>query len=302
MSLFGWLFRRTKTRPSQPAAPSASTPAQAVWPDQRARLADALYLLPKDAQEDNRLDYQHHVMHLAIGSHFVAPLPQGLTRILDVGTGTGIWAIEMARLYPQAQVVGVDVGSSSFKSDVPTNCVLQFGNVLETLPFPDRTFDYTHQRFLVSAIPARRWPDVIHELVRVTRPGGWIELLEINNVFQNNGPETTRLAEWITRVSQTLGFDANAVPGIKDRLQAEGLLRVETQDIVVPLGEWGGRAGALLKRDLLAGFDAAKAVYCAKTNTPLPVFEELIQRVAGEWEQYRTSYTFHAFYGKRAGA
>lgn len=302
MSLFGWLFRRKHPQPSQPVAPSASAPAQTAWADQRARLANALYLLPKDAQEDNRLDYQHHVMYLAIGSHFVAPLPQGLTHILDVGTGTGIWAIEMARLYPQAQVIGVDVGSSSFKPDLPTNCVLQFGNVLEKLPFPDGAFDYTHQRFLVSAIPAQRWPDVIHELVRVTRPGGWIESMEINNIFQNSGPETERLAEWIARVSQALGFDANAVPSIGHQLQAEGLLHVESQDIVVPLGEWGGRAGALLKRDLLAGFDAAKAVYCAKTNTSLPVFEKLVQRVAAEWEQYHTSYIFHAFYGKKASA
>jgi SAM-dependent methyltransferase len=301
MSLFNWFSRRKKA-PS-PVAPIAS-PLAGVDParlDQRTRLADAPYLLPKDAQEDNRLDYQHHVLHLSIGSHSVAPLPQELTRILDVGTGTGIWAIEMARQYPRAQVIGVDIGTSSFKTDLPENCVLQSGNVMEHLPFPDQTFDYTHQRFLVAAIPAARWPDVVRELVRVTRPGGWVELLEINNVFQNPGPETRHLCEWITSVSTMLGFDANAVPSIGRWLEEAGLERVETQDIVVPLGEWGGRAGALLKRDLLAGFDAAKAIYCAKTHTPVEAFENLVQAVAAEWEHYHTSYTFHASYGKRVG-
>ena len=301
MPLFGWLSRRKKARSSDAVAPQPAAAVNPVQLDQRVRLEDAPYLLPKDAQEDNRLDYQHHVMHLSIGSHFVAPLPQELTRILDVGTGTGIWAAEIARQYPSAQVIGVDIGTNSFKTDLPTNCVLQVGNVLEKLPFPDQTFDYTHQRFLVAAIPAARWPSVIHELVRVTRPGGWVELLEINNVFQNAGPETKRLAEWITTVSTALGFDANAVPSIGRWLKEEGLQRVETQDIVVPLGGWGGRAGTLLKRDLLAGFDAAKAVYCARTNTPVSVFENLVQMVAAEWEQYHTSYTFHASYGKRAG-
>ncbi len=306
MSFFDWLLRRKKPSSSHtPATPSVVTPTptpvvrEVSGLDQRVRLADSLYLLPKDAQEDNRLNYQHHVMHLSIGSHFVAPLPQELGHILDVGTGTGIWAVEMARLYPRAQVVGVDLGASSFKTDVPGNCVLQIGNVLEKLPFPDQSFDYTHQRFLVSAIPGARWPDVIRELVRVTRPGGWIELLEINNLFLNPGPETTRLATWITQVSAALGFDANAVPGLGHWLEEAGLQRVESQDIVVPLGEWGGRVGALLKRDLLAGFDGAKAIFCAKTNTPLVVFETLVQNVADEWEQYHTSYTFHAVYGKK---
>ncbi|HEY3994187.1 MAG TPA: class I SAM-dependent methyltransferase [Ktedonobacteraceae bacterium] len=300
MSFFGWFSRRKKAHSSVAPTPQ-SAGVDLARLDQRTRLADTPYLLPKDAQEDNRLDYQHHVLHLSIGSHHVAPLPQELTRILDVGTGTGIWAIEMAHQYPRAQVIGVDIGTSSFKTDLPENCTLQVGNVVEKLPFPDQTFDYTHQRFLVAAIPAARWPDVIRELVRVTRPGGWVELLEINNVFQNAGPETRRLSEWITTVSAALGFDANAVPSIGRWLKEAGLQRVETQDIVVPLGEWGGRAGALLKTDLLAGFDAAKAIYCAKTSTPVNVFENLVQTVAAEWEQYHTSYTFHASYGKRAG-
>src|SRR6185312_7204332 len=233
MSLFGWFSRRKKA-PASGASVPAEAPAKADPPDTRTRLADALYLLPKDAQEDNRLDYQHHVMHLSIGSHFVAPLPQNLSNILDVGTGTGIWAVAMANLYPRAQVTGVDIGVNSFKTDLPANCTLKVGNVLEQLPFPDQTFGYTHQRFLVAAIPAARWPGVIHELVRVTQPGGWIELLEINNIFQNAGPETKRLAEWIGTVSKALGFDANAVPSIGRWLTEEGVRRVETQDIVVP--------------------------------------------------------------------
>jgi SAM-dependent methyltransferase len=298
--LFHWLFRRSKKEApvkevSQPLPVSSPT-----WLDNRNRLDNTPYLLPKDALEDNRLDYQHYVLYLSIGSHYVAPLPPELHSILDVGTGTGIWAAEMARQYPQARIVGVDLATSSFKAELPANCTLQIGNILEQLPFPDQSFDYTHQRFLVSAILAARWPGVIHELVRVTRPGGWVELLEINNVFLNAGPETTRMAEWIAGVSQAMGFDADAVPSLGRWLTEEGLQLVETQDIVVPLGEWGGRAGSLLKRDLLSGFEAARAVYCARTNTPLDVFDSVLQTMAAEWETYHTSYTFHSVYGRLA--
>lgn len=302
MLFFNWLFRRKKT--PQPAIIPTSKPSASSIPllaDQRTRLENAPYLLPKDALEDSRLNYQHYVMYLSIGSHYIAPLPTAVSRILDVGTGTGIWAIEMANHFPMAQIVGCDITDTSFKTDLPRNCILTTGNILKGLPFPDQTFEYTHQRFLTAAIPAANWPGVIHELVRVTMPGGWIELLEIPNVFQNAGPETTRLTEWLARVSQTMGFDINSVPSIETWMRSEGLSFVETQDIIVPLGDWGGRVGSLLKKDMLAVFDASRAVICARSNTPPEIFTAFVQRAAAEWETYHTSYTFHAIYGKRTG-
>jgi cyclopropane fatty-acyl-phospholipid synthase-like methyltransferase len=44
------------------------------------------------------------------GKLYVAPLDETKTqRILDIGTGTGIWAIEMADQFPQAEVIGTDL-------------------------------------------------------------------------------------------------------------------------------------------------------------------------------------------------
>lgn len=48
--------------------------------------------------------------------------PIGLTpqRILDLGTGSGIWCIEMGDLYPSAEVTGVDL-SANMPNWVPPN-------------------------------------------------------------------------------------------------------------------------------------------------------------------------------------
>jgi len=46
---------------------------------------------------NNRLDIAHHIYLLLLGGKLVkAPIPEGIQRILDVGTGTGIWAIDAA--------------------------------------------------------------------------------------------------------------------------------------------------------------------------------------------------------------
>ncbi|KAL7266005.1 NAD(+) salvage pathway protein, partial [Rhizina undulata] len=58
------------------------------------------------------LDIMHHVCLLANrGELFLAPVGEDWNpqRILDIGTGSGIWAIDMADQYPSAEVIGVDL-------------------------------------------------------------------------------------------------------------------------------------------------------------------------------------------------
>lgn len=76
--------------------------------------------MPTDEVEQERLDIHHEIFTQLLGGKFTnAPLekPQ---RILDVGTGTGIWAIDFGDMYPSAEVIGVDL-SPIQPSWVPPN-------------------------------------------------------------------------------------------------------------------------------------------------------------------------------------
>jgi hypothetical protein len=206
----------------------------------------------------------------------------------------------MAHQFPQAEVVGIDIADSSFRLiDLPNNCLLSLGNILEGLKFPDQRFAYTHQRFLVAAITADRWPGVVHELVRVTRIGGWVELLEIGVTIQNAGPATQQLLDWMSMVSKSLGFDMSLISRLGELLTREGLQSVETQHIPAPLGEWAGRVGSMLKRDVLSAYNALKGLYCKHSNLPPEEFDRVLQLASIEWETNKALYVFHAAYGKR---
>src|SRR4051794_2842473 len=88
----------------------------------------------------------------------------------------------MAYEYPSAIFIGVDI-SPIFPSEKkkPENATF-LQNMLDGLPFEDNTFDFVYQRSLASAISEDQWKcDVIHELYRVTKPGGWIELMYVSN-------------------------------------------------------------------------------------------------------------------------
>jgi hypothetical protein len=53
------------------------------------------YIYPNDEPENDRLDLQHKLFaQLHGGRIFFAPM-RNPKRILDVGTGTGLWAIDM---------------------------------------------------------------------------------------------------------------------------------------------------------------------------------------------------------------
>lgn len=268
--------------------------------EQRSYVPDAPYLLPKDKLEDQRLNFQHHVLYKTISNHYLAPISPTTATILDVGTG--IWPTEMAALFPHAQILGVDVALTSLPTPLPATCLFAQANILHGLPFPNEQFDFTHQRLLVAAIPARHWPAAVRELVRVTRVGGWVELLEIGDTIQNAGSATKRLLTWMTGISKGLGFEMGILQHLGDLLRQANCDMVESQDIPVPLGEWAGTTGQMLKTDVLHGFYAIRDHYCPRSNTPPEVFEGMLHAAIAEWEQNHASYVFHAAYGRRSGS
>ncbi|MGZ3675186.1 MAG: class I SAM-dependent methyltransferase [Ktedonobacterales bacterium] len=144
----------------------------------RKHVATAPYLLPKDLQEGNRLEFQHYMLRYALKGNYAAPLTNPRD-ILDIGTGTGRWAIEMATVFPKANVVGIDLvtpakdANKTAEEARPQNYVFVQANALDGLPFADNSFDFVHGRLLVFGIPTARWLDLFREAYRLLRPGGW---------------------------------------------------------------------------------------------------------------------------------
>ena len=72
------------------------------------------YVSPTNAglkSELDRLDLTHQMLRITMGEKlYLAPIAEKTARILDVGTGTGIWAIEMGDEYPNADIIiGTDL-------------------------------------------------------------------------------------------------------------------------------------------------------------------------------------------------
>ncbi|CAG8472229.1 33116_t:CDS:2, partial [Racocetra persica] len=101
----------------------------------------------------------------------------------------------MANKYSKPKFIGLDIAPVQTDENKPPNTEFIQANVLERLPFDDNTFDFIFQRFLLSGIPLDKWVSVINELVRVLKPGGYLELVENDLQYSVMGPATKKIID-----------------------------------------------------------------------------------------------------------
>ena len=138
----------------------------------------AEYNLPNDEREMDRLNLQHHLCKLTLGGELHrAPLRPDIQHALDIGTGTGIWAIDFAEQYLACQVTGTDL-SPIQPTAVPTNCQFYVEDFENDWGWGEQKFDYVHTRMLVAA--AKDWPKLFRQAYHALKPGGWVECMVIS--------------------------------------------------------------------------------------------------------------------------
>lgn len=90
--------------------------------------------------------------------------------------GAGSWLFELATDFPSATFTGIDISPVIPTTIKPRNVFFIQGDILDGLPFEDNTFDFVHQRILLVAFSLNEWQGVVNEMVRVLKPGGYLEV------------------------------------------------------------------------------------------------------------------------------
>ncbi|THX51695.1 S-adenosyl-L-methionine-dependent methyltransferase [Aureobasidium pullulans] len=202
------------------------------------------YLLPNDDAEQEREDIKHATVLIVCGGklHF-APVPQNAsdTRILDIGTGTGIWCVEMGDHYPSAQITGVDL--SPIQPDwVPPNVNFIVDDIASEWLYPENHFDMIHARHMGVAI--KDWDHVLASAYTHLKPGAWLEFCEFDywpSCDDGTMTEDNLHFKWHVLVTEGMikaGVDLHAALTLKDRITKAGFKNVTERIMKVPLGSW----------------------------------------------------------------
>ncbi|HEX4214408.1 MAG TPA: class I SAM-dependent methyltransferase [Candidatus Dormibacteraeota bacterium] len=261
---------------------------------------DAPYLLPRHAGEIDRLDLQHYAIRVAMdGATHRAPV-RSPALVLDVGAGSGQWGWDITEEFTAAHVVGVDLVPG--KPRWPERYQPVRANLLHGLPFLSDRFDLVHQRLLFLGIPAGSWHAVAHDLIRVTRPGGWIELMDGPVAgLDNAGPAIDRLLELAVAAADARGLDTSGkvYQSLDGYLRLAGAVNVERRELRLPVGEWGGQVGSLLATDLRVGFIRMLE---ARSEIGRQERTDLLRRVQEEYERRQVTWTLALVHGRKPEA
>ena len=149
----------------------------------------------------HRLDEQHFFTTKTLGFliHPNIPNPSPTAKIADIGAGTGIWLLDVAKSLPTTcQLTGFDFTTSAFPpaQTWPVNVAFKLQDM--SLPFPPSeigTYDIVAVRFVSSATARADWTRMVENLTTLLKPGGWLQWIDsCNFALYNSVAGTSRAA------------------------------------------------------------------------------------------------------------
>ena len=197
------------------------------------------YVFPNDEPELERLDLQHHMCIISNrGKLFQAPISENPQNVLDLGTGTGIFAIEFAERYPSASVLGTDI-SPVQPAWVPPNVRFEIDDANDTWTFSTK-FDYIHCRYFHMAIEEKR---LFKQAYDALRPGGWFEIRETALPLQcDDGTLAgTALGTWcdeMLTLGRKCGMNFDNPFKYRQWVEEAGFVNVKEDAQILPISPW----------------------------------------------------------------
>lgn len=199
---------------------------------------------------------------------FIAPITDNPQNILDLGTGSGIWAMDVADTYPSASVIGVDLAPTQpsmippnvqFEVLPPSSLLLhahqcrtrtnqphlrqkQIDDVEKDWLYPRNHFDFIHGRELIMAI--RDWPRLARQAFNHLRPGGYLQLCGSYPAFQSDDGTLPADSAYIAMgqiffdMSERVGASGREPRNWKRYLEEAGYEDVVERVYKVPTNPW----------------------------------------------------------------
>lgn len=171
----------------------------------------------------------------------LAPINPHPQKILDLGTGTGIWAIDMAEKYPGSEVIGMDTAVVQ-PTYVPPNCIFEVDDVENEWLYQRNSFDFIHCREIVMAV--RDWPRLMSQAYDTLKPGGHIQLSASYPVFASDdgslppGSAHAEVGEIFFEMGEKLGVSGRHPLKWKSQLIEAGYTDVVERPLKVPTSPW----------------------------------------------------------------
>ncbi|KAI8052979.1 S-adenosyl-L-methionine-dependent methyltransferase [Syncephalis plumigaleata] len=276
----------------------------AIWLDGRERIIldmnGHVSAIPVDSEETEQTKINHSIYKYVLRGNHMATLSNP-KRILEVGTKSGIWTREMAKEFPKAKFTAVDMQNEIDRDGWPSNAEFVIGDILSPggLPFKNDQFDYIQMRHMRYFIPDESWPRVMVELYRICKPGGHIELLEVDFDFQVQSPETKQFRSTFASILRSSGVEIGAICHLDMLMQLTGLVEIKKQQFNIPAGDWGEAIGHVVSRTAQHYFKLFRAIVAQFDIMDVYEYDELYDYCFGHLDELRGYSMLHVYVGRK---
>ena len=156
-------------------------------------------------------------------------------------TKRGIWLRDVRQAAGGASNtwIGTDIEDSYFPKETPNDTSYHHQSMTESWPLQwQETFDLVHSRMALPGVGLSSLEDTVMNLVKLVKPGGWIQLVEMQWQDWDAGPV---LQEFQQAMRQLVGMVTNG-QGVDMRedltalFEKAGLTKVQHAIIDVPVG------------------------------------------------------------------
>lgn len=274
------------------------------------------YIVPdrENQQELLRLTIQDRLLTASMGGVLAEQAnPASLRRVLDIGCGTGGWAIETAQTYPEIHLVaGIDISQRMIiyareqaeKQQLTQRMEFRVMDALRLLEFPDSFFDLVNMRLGGSWLRTWDWAKLLTEIFRITREEGIVRITEQEILHKRSSQAATRINEMVLNAFYRAGhlFEQSST-GLTSRIPSlltqHGFLNIQSKPHTLEYRA-GTAATQMYNEDMIAASRTLRP-FLKKWGCLSDDYEKLCQQLVVEAESpdFYSTWNFQTIWGTK---
>jgi SAM-dependent methyltransferase len=198
--------------------------------------------MPNDEEEQIRTQILHGVYFWLLDQKLTTVPLDKPQKILDIGTGTGEWAMAMGDEYPETEIIGTDIAKIQ-PNAAPLNVFFEIDDAEEEggWMWEEDEFDFIHCRSMQGAF--KDWRYIYTEAFKHLKPGGWFEVLDFDNhqallSYYKDNPEVIHWLRTVIEASKMSGRPRTSTHLEPESLTELGFVDVKSTSKIIPMGIW----------------------------------------------------------------